>query len=84
MKFLAVVTSPYIYHGCSTQKTFWEEKFTGKEIVFLAVKIKSCCRSNVRKHKEIRASEKYVTLDISSKFDSLDKIKITSSESKGK
>ena len=33
---------------------------------------------------EIRGSDKYVTLDISSKFDSLEKMKITSSESKGK
>ena len=38
----------------------------------------------MKKHKEIRGSGKYVTLDISSKFDSLDKMKITSSESKVK
>ena len=38
----------------------------------------------MKKHKEIRGSDKYTTLDISSKFDSLDKMKITSSESKGK
>ena len=31
MNLLAVVTPPYIYHGCSTQKTFWEEEFTGEE-----------------------------------------------------
>ena len=30
----AVVTPPYIYHSCSTQKMFWEEKFTGKEKLF--------------------------------------------------
>ena len=46
--------------------------------------MKNCGRCNVRKHKEIRGSDKYVILDISSKFDSLDKMKITSSESKGK
>ena len=46
--------------------------------------MKNCGRSNVRKHKEIRGSDKYVTLDISSTFDSLDKTKTTSSESKGK
>ena len=46
--------------------------------------MKNCGRRNVRKHKEIRGSEKYVTLDISSKFDILDKMKITSSDSKGK
>ena len=41
MKFLAVVTPPSIYHGCSTQKTFWEENFTGKENLFLAVDMKN-------------------------------------------
>ena len=84
MKFLAVVTSPSIYHGCSTLNTFWEEKFTGKESLFLAVDMKNGGRSNVRKHNEIRGCDKYVTLDISSKFDSLDKMKTTSSESKVK
>ena len=84
---------------CSTRKTFWEEKFIGKESVFLSVDMKNCGRRNVnkhkdircsdkyvtlKKHKEIRGSDKYVTLDISSNFDSLDKMKITSSESKGK
>ena len=38
---------------------------------------------NVREHKDIKGSDKYVTLDISLKFDSIDKIKITSSEPKG-
>ena len=84
MKFLAVVTPPTIYHGCSTRKTFWEETFAGKEHLFLSVNMKNCGRHKVRRHKEIRGSDKYVTLDISSKFDSLDKIKITSSESKVK
>ena len=46
--------------------------------------MKNYGRHNVRKHKEIKDSDKYVTLEISSKFDSLDNIKITSSESKGK
>ena len=31
MKFLVVVTPLSIYHGCFTQKTFWEEKFAGKK-----------------------------------------------------
>ena len=39
-------------------------------------------RHKVRKHKKIKASEKIVTLDISSKFDGLNKMKTTSSESK--
>ena len=84
MKLLAVVTPPSIFHGCSTRKTSWEENFTGKENLFLSVNMKICDRRNVRKHKEIRGSDKYVTLDIPLKFDSLDKMKITSSESKGK
>ena len=41
-------------------------------------------RRKVRKHKEIKGSDKYVTLDISSKFDSLDKTKTTYLESKVK
>ena len=52
--------------------------------MFLAMNMKNCGRQNFRKHKEIKASDKYVTLDISSKFDSLENMKITSSESKGK
>ena len=84
MKFLVVLTPPSIYHGCSTQKMFWEKKFTGKESLFLSVKMKNCGHRNVRKHKDIKGSDKYLTLDISSKFDSLDNVKITSSESKGK
>ena len=99
MKFLAVVTTPSIYHSCSAQKTFWEGNFTGKEAFFLYVNMKNCGRRyvrkhkevrgsdkyiNLKKHKEIRGSDKYITLDISSMFDCLDKMKITSSESKGK
>ena len=82
MNFLVVVTPPSIYHGCSTRKTFWEEKFTGKENLFLSVNMKNCGRRKVRKHKEIRGSDKIVTLDISAKFDSLNKMETTSSESK--
>ena len=40
MNLRGVVTSPSIYHGCSTRKTFWEEKFTGEEKLFSAVNIK--------------------------------------------
>ena len=84
MKLLPVVTLPSIYHGCSTWKTFWEENFTGEEKLFLAVKMKIFGRCNVRKHKDIKVSDKYVTLHISLKFDNLENIKITISESKGK
>ena len=77
---LAVVTSTSIYHSCSTQKMFWEEKFTLGE--FTPVKMKHCGCRNVRKHRDIKHGEKYITLDISLKFGSLDKMKITSSEPK--
>ena len=80
MKLLAVVTSPSIYHGCSTQRVFWEEKFTLGE--FTAVNTKNCGLHNVRKHRDNKSGEKYITLDISLKFGSLDNIKITSSEKK--
>ena len=81
MKLLAVVTPPSIYHGCSTQKTFWEKSFTGEEKLFTAVNMKNCAFRNVRKHREIKGSDRYVTLDITLKFYSLDKMKIISSES---
>ena len=84
MKFLLVVTPPSIYHGCSTRKTFWEEKFTGKESLSLSVNMKNCGRRKVSKHKEIKGSDKIVILDISTNFDSLNKIETTSSESKEK
>ena len=69
MKFLVVVTL----------RTFWEENFTGKEDLFLSVNMKNCGRCKVSKHKEIRGSDKIVTLDISAKFDSLKKMETTSS-----
>ena len=84
MQLLEVVTPPSIYRGCSTWKTFWEENITGNENLFLAVNMKNCGRCNVSKHKDIKSTDKYVTLDISLKFDILVKMKITSSESKGK
>ena len=83
-KLLEVVTLLSIYHGCSTRKTFWEEKFIGKENMLLAVNMKNCGRLNVREHTEIKGSDRYLTLDISSMFDSLDNMKITFSESKEK
>ena len=79
-KLLAFLTPPYIYHGCSTRKKFWEEKFTLGE--FSAVNMKNCGRRNVRKHTEIKGSDKYVTLYISLKFGSMDKVIITSSDPK--
>ena len=88
MKFLVVVTPPSVYHGCYTWKTFWEEMFTGKQYLFQSVNMKNCGRRKVRKHKEIKGSDKCVTLNIyeilniSEKFDSLNKMETTSSGSK--
>ena len=62
MKLLAVVTPPSFYNGCSIQKIFPEEKFSLGE--FTAVNKKICGRRIVRKHRDIRGSDKYVTLDI--------------------
>ena len=88
INILAVVTPPSIYYGCSTWKTFWEEKFTGEEKFtvgeFSAVKMKNYGRRNVRKYIDINSGDKYVTLDIALKFDGLYKMRITSSESKVK
>ena len=44
--------------------------------------MKNCGRHNVSKDREIKGSGKYVTLYISLKFGSLDKMRITSSEPK--
>ena len=67
MKFRAVVTpSPAIYHGLSTWKTFWEDRFT-------PVNMKSCERHNGRKHREIKNGVKCIILDIYSKLDFLEK-----------
>ena len=79
MKFLVVLTPPSIYHGWSTRKTFWEEKFTGKKDLFQSVNMKNLGRRKVRKHKDIKGSDKIVTLNVSEKFDSLNKMKTTSS-----
>ena len=86
MKILSVVKPPSIYHGCLTRKKIWEEKFTGEESLtlgeFTDVNMKNCGSRNVRKHREIKGSDKYATLDISLKFGSLDKMRITSLEPK--
>ena len=82
MKLLAVVTPPSIYNGCSTRKMFWEERFTGEVNFtlgeFTAVNIKRCGRQNVWKHIDIKVSDKFITLDISLKFGSLEKMIIIS------
>ena len=80
IKLRAVVTTPSIYHGCSTHKTLWGLKFTVGE--FSAVNMKNGGRRSVRKHREIKGSNKYITLEILLNFDSLEKMRITSSDSK--
>ena len=84
MKFLVVVTPPSIYHSCYTWKTFSEKKFTGKKDLFQFVNMKNCGHQKVRKYKEIKGSDMIVNLIISAKFDSLNKMETTNSESKGK
>ena len=44
--------------------------------------MKNCGRINVSKHIDIKGSDKYITLDISLKFDILNNMIITYSESK--
>ena len=39
--------------------------------------MKNCGRCSVMKHREIKGSDKYITLDILLKFGSLEKIRIT-------
>ena len=80
MKLLAFLTLLSTYHSCSTRKMFWEGKFTLGE--FTPVNMKNCGRRNVRKHRYIKGSDNYITLDISLKFGSLDKRRITYSEPK--
>ena len=43
--------------------------------------MKNCDLQNVREHRDIKGSDKYVTLEISLKFDSLDKMRIIYSDS---
>ena len=52
--------------------------------LFSAVKMKNCGHRNVRKQKKIKGTDKYATFDISLEFESLNKIKIAYSDSKGK
>ena len=86
MRLLTVVKPPSFYHGCSARKKFWEENFRGEEKFtlgeFTHVNMKNGGHRNVRKHREIKVSDKYVTLDISLNFGSLNNIRITSLESK--
>ena len=51
VKLLVVIMPPSIYHGFSTQKTLWEQKFRLGE--FTPVNMKSCVCHNVKKQREI-------------------------------
>ena len=84
MKFLVFVTPPSIYRCCFTRKTFCEEKFLGKKDLFQSVNLKCFGRRKVSKHKEIKGSNKIVTLNVSANFDSLNNMETTSSESEVK
>ena len=75
MKPISVVKPLYIYHGCSAWRVFWEKTFALGE--FTPVNMKICGRHNVRKEKEIKYGERYISLEIALNFDSLEKIKIT-------
>ena len=83
MNLLEVVIPPSIYQGCYTRKTFWEEKFTGEENFTLGefsfANMKNCSHLNVKRHREIKGIDRYITQDILPKFDSMDKMRITSS-----
>ena len=70
VKLLAVVTPRSICHGYSTWKTFREEKFTLGDFTPVNM-INWGCR-NVMKHREIKDSDKSITLDISLKFGSME------------
>ena len=48
------------------------------------MKINNCGRHNYKKHRDINSSDKCVTLNTSLKFDSMENMIITSSESKVK
>ena len=50
---------------------------------FTPVNITNYGRRNIRKHREIKDGKKYITLDISLKVESLDKMKTTSPDPKG-
>ena len=77
MKLLEVITPRSFYHGCSTQKTLWEKNVTLGELT--SMKMKNYGPLNVRKQMEIKGSDKYITLDISLRFDIMEKMKIISS-----
>ena len=88
MKLLVVVTPPSVYHGCSTRKKLWGKKITGEENFtlgeFTAVNMKNYGRHNFKKHRNIKGNDKYVTLDISLNFGSMENIRIKSSDPKDK
>ena len=74
MNLLVVVTTPPdIYDGCSAQKPLWEEKFT-------LVNMTSYGGRNVRKHREHKKFEQYISLETSFEIVCMEKREFASSE----
>ena len=80
MHLLEVLIPPSIYHGWPAWKTIWEENITLGNFTSMNMKYFGC--HNVSKHRWINGDDKYVTLDISLKFGSMDKMRIISLEPK--
>ena len=85
-KLLSVLTPLSIYNDCSTCKTFGEDTFTSEEKFtpgeFTAANTRNCGHHNVRKHREVKDSNNYITLDISLKFGIMENTRIKSSDPK--
>ena len=77
---LEFVSTPSIYNDCSTRKTLWEENFTLGE--FTLVNTKHFGHHNVRRNIDIKDSDKYITLEISLKFGSMENMRIKYSHPK--
>ena len=80
INLLAVVTTLYICHGCSTRETLWGGKFTVGN--FSVMNMKNFGRRNVRRQREIKGSDKFITLEILLNFGIMENIRITSIEPK--
>ena len=85
MDFLVVVTPPSIFIMVAPlRRRSGRESSLVRKICFSLRNMKNCGRHKVKKHKETKGSDKIITLNVSAKFDSLNKMESTSSESKGK
>ena len=75
MKLPAVVTPPYVYHGCSTWKKFWEERFKLSEVAPVNMKTLVATMLGNTERLTMARSTPHWTYRW---FGSLDKMKITS------